>query len=347
MRSAAVVEAEILADRGAGLGDRIVSSQVDLLVLDRSPEPLDEDVVAPGTLAVHADGDLVLGQHADKDVAGELAALIGVEDLRPAMAVQSLFQGLDAERRLHRDRQPPGENPAAEPVDDRGEVDEPARHRDVGEVHRPDLVGPGDRQVAQQGGVDLVTRCRLGAAGPAADRLDAHALHQRGDMLTADLHTLGIHEIAQHPTARERKVEMQLVHPAHDGEIGCRHGSRQVINSAPADVQGFRLAGDGQVVRPVDHRLALSSPALPSAPAKKSFVSVSSPILAWSVLTSTAGALGSGLASAPNTLAAPSSSSAFQAVIWFGWTSNCCASSASVFSPLMAAKATFALKAGL
>jgi hypothetical protein len=35
----------------------------------------------------------------------------------------------------------------------------------------------------------------------------------------------------------------------------------------------------------------------------------------------------------------------FQAVIWFGCTSYCCANSASVFSPLMAAKATFVLKA--
>src|SRR3954470_10201289 len=33
-------------------------------------------------------------------------------------------------------------------------------------------------------------------------------------------------------------------------------------------------------------------------------------------------------------------------MIWLGWTSNCWASSASVFSPLTAAKATFALKAG-
>src|SRR4051812_29459398 len=34
-------------------------------------------------------------------------------------------------------------------------------------------------------------------------------------------------------------------------------------------------------------------------------------------------------------------------MIWLGWTSNCWASSASVFSPLTAAKATFALKAGV
>src|SRR5918993_866901 len=130
-------------------------------------------------------------------------------------------------------------------------------------------------------------------------------------MAAADLHALGLQEIAQHPAAREREVERQRV-------------------------------------RPVDHRLALSRPALLSAPSKKSFARVSSPILAWRVLTSTGGgAPGVVRASAPNTPAAPSRSSAFQAVIWFGWTSNCCASSASVFSPLMAARATFALKAGL
>jgi hypothetical protein len=39
----------------------------------------------------------------------------------------------------------------------------------------------------------------------------------------------------------------------------------------------------------VDHRFALSKPALPSAPSKKSFSSVSSPILAWSDFTSTVG----------------------------------------------------------
>src|SRR5215218_73424 len=166
-------------------------------------------------------------------------------------------------------------------------------------------------------------------------------------MAAADLHALGLQEIAQHPAAREREVEMQLVHPAHDGEIGRGHGSRQAVDAASADVQRLRLAGDGQRVRPVDHRLALSRPALLSAPSKKSFARVSSPILACRVLTSTGGAPGVVRASAPNTPAAPSRSSAFQAVIWFGWTSNCCASSASVFSPLMAARATFALKAGL
>src|SRR5215204_371746 len=94
----------------------------------------------------------------------------------------------------------------------------------------------------------------------------------------------------------------------------------------------------------VDHRFALGhTPALPSACSKKPLARVSSPILACSVFTSTGGLAAF---SAPNTSAAPSRSWAFHWVIWLGGTSNCWASSAKVFSPFTAARATFALKAG-
>src|SRR5215204_6426612 len=95
----------------------------------------------------------------------------------------------------------------------------------------------------------------------------------------------------------------------------------------------------------VDHRFALGhTPALPSACSKKSLAKVSSPILACSVFTSTGGFAAAAF-SAPNTPAAPSRSCAFHWVIWLGCTSNCCANSARVFSPLKAARATLALKA--
>src|SRR5215218_7849753 len=100
-------------------------------------------------------------------------------------------------------------------------------------------------------------------------------------------------------------------------------------------------------MRTVDHRLALSRPALLSAPDKKSFSSVSSPILACSSFRSTGGVTSDAAAPGPKTPAAPSCSWAFQAVIWCGWTSKSLANSASVFSPLIAASATFALKPGL
>lgn len=101
MGPAAIVEGHIAADRGAGLADGLVSLQVDLLVLDRAPEPLDEDVVAPGASAVHADGDTGLEQHFGEGLAGELRSLVRVEDVRLAMPDHCLLQCLDGSVSAH------------------------------------------------------------------------------------------------------------------------------------------------------------------------------------------------------------------------------------------------------
>src|SRR5260370_12889401 len=83
MRSLAVVEVEIAADRGARLADAVVGPEIDLFVFDRAPEPLDENVVPPRSLAVHADGDGALHQEAGELRTAELAALAGIENLPP------------------------------------------------------------------------------------------------------------------------------------------------------------------------------------------------------------------------------------------------------------------------
>ncbi len=73
------------ADRGARLADAVVGSQVDLLVFDPTPEPLDTYVVTPGTAAVPAERHSVPEQQAGEAGAGELTSPVGVENLRPAM----------------------------------------------------------------------------------------------------------------------------------------------------------------------------------------------------------------------------------------------------------------------
>jgi hypothetical protein len=42
-----VVEAEVVADTGAGLRDSVIGVQVDLLIFDGPPEVFDEDVASP------------------------------------------------------------------------------------------------------------------------------------------------------------------------------------------------------------------------------------------------------------------------------------------------------------
>jgi hypothetical protein len=71
----AIVEIQISAERGTRLADAVVGSQIHLLVFDRAPQPLDEDVVAPGAAAIHADRDRILQQQGGESPTGELTAL--------------------------------------------------------------------------------------------------------------------------------------------------------------------------------------------------------------------------------------------------------------------------------
>ena len=96
MRSPTVVEGQIFANRGSRVRDGVIGAQVNLLVLDGPPEPLDEDVVAPCPSSVHADGDAIVAQQAGEGHAGKLAALVAVEDFGGAVFTQSLLNRLDA-----------------------------------------------------------------------------------------------------------------------------------------------------------------------------------------------------------------------------------------------------------
>jgi hypothetical protein len=238
----------------------------------------------------------------------------GVEDVRLAVTRQSVLQRLDAECRFHGNRQPPRQHPATEPVEHHSQIDEAMRHRDVADVHRPHLVRPLDRQAAQQVRIDLVAGRGLGRVRTAIERLYPHPLHQRLHVTTADLAPLGRQQASQHPRAGEGELQVQPVEPTHDRKVGLRHRPRPIVDAAAADVQNRSLPGDRQVVLTVDHRFALSNPALVSAPSKKSLSSISSPILACSDFTSTAGGAVPTPLPGPNTLAAPPSSGAFHDV---------------------------------
>src|SRR5690606_7733501 len=155
------------------------------------------------------------------------------------MAGDRLLDGFDAEGGVHGDRYAPSQYAAAVPVDDRRQVDESAGHRDVGDVHGPGLVGRRDRAVAQQVRIDLVSRVPAAGAGFAVQRLDAHPSHQCGDVLAAHGHALNVEQVAQHPTAGEGQLQVQLVDTPHQGQIlrGCRLG--QVVHAAAADAHGL------------------------------------------------------------------------------------------------------------
>src|SRR3954466_8287195 len=112
-------------------------------------------------------------------VNGKLGTLVAVEDLRSAVKGQGFFEGLDAEDRVHRIRQPPTQHFPAVPVHDRHQVEKSPWHRDVRDLPlrvaqgpgRPHLVGPIDGEAAQQVRIDLVLGVRLAGVGLLPDHL--------------------------------------------------------------------------------------------------------------------------------------------------------------------------------
>ena len=147
MRSAPIVDGQIAVQTDPLLRDTAIGTQIDFLVLDRLPQPFDHDIVAPRTLAVHANRDLNLLQGREKSHRGELAALIRVHDLRLAMPRQGVAQRLHARPRLQRNREPSGKHLAAEPVADRHQIHEPTGHGHIRDVDRPHVVRSGDGQM--------------------------------------------------------------------------------------------------------------------------------------------------------------------------------------------------------
>src|SRR5665647_3710943 len=97
MRPTAIVEIQIAPERSTRLTDAVIGSQINFFVFDRPPQPLDEHVIAPGTAAIHADRDGVLQQQASECGAGELTALVGVENLWPTVSGERLLDRLKAE----------------------------------------------------------------------------------------------------------------------------------------------------------------------------------------------------------------------------------------------------------
>src|SRR6185503_6851288 len=243
-----------------------------------------------------------------------------------------------------RRREPPAEDLPTRPVHHHDEVDKAACHRDVRDIGRPYVIRPRHRERAEEVREDEMHRVPLRRLGPLVNGGDADAPHQRAYVFAPDGDALGAEEIAQHPTPGKGQLEMELVEPAHECELGLVHGRRRVIHRGPRQPEELRLCRDGKRVFATDHRFPLGPRSRPSALDKKSNSSACWPILACRAFTSIDGSRCS--LSLTNASAALATSWRRHSVIWLGCTSKRWASSASGAVPSIAAKATLALNAG-
>ncbi len=80
MRSLVVVEVEVVLQRREQIEAAGEVAGIDQLVLERAPQPFDENVVERTAAAIHADQDAALLERSQEVGRGELRALIGVPD---------------------------------------------------------------------------------------------------------------------------------------------------------------------------------------------------------------------------------------------------------------------------
>jgi hypothetical protein len=81
MKPLHIVEDEIPGEPFTGLCNRTILMQIYLLVSDRSPETLHENIVINPPSPVHADPDIGGFKRLDEILAGELRSLVGVENI--------------------------------------------------------------------------------------------------------------------------------------------------------------------------------------------------------------------------------------------------------------------------
>ena len=111
VRSGLVVKCQVALQALVRGTDGLIGVQIDLLVFDALPEPFHEHVVAPAAFPIHADLDPVGVQQPRELLTGELAPLIGVEDLWRAIVGEGVLDGLQAEIGRQCVGQPPAPRP--------------------------------------------------------------------------------------------------------------------------------------------------------------------------------------------------------------------------------------------
>ena len=102
MRAFAVVEPYPVIDDPLGLEAVIDFVQIDCLLLQGSPEPLDEDVVQIAAPPIHRDFDIGLRQRLDPIRARALATLIRIHDLGLAIFGDGFLQCFNAKAGVQR-----------------------------------------------------------------------------------------------------------------------------------------------------------------------------------------------------------------------------------------------------
>ena len=126
-----VVPVDVLGNIRLCMAHALISTQVHALVFHASPQPLDKHIISPRAAAIHGKLGPTSEHRLGELLSGELAALIGVDNLRDAEASERLLDDLHRVMRLKRGGRLVGEHTSNGHIHHRREIDKAVRHRNV------------------------------------------------------------------------------------------------------------------------------------------------------------------------------------------------------------------------
>ena len=133
MRAFLVVEREVRRKAHPRLSGRLIIGQIHFFVLHRAPQALREDVVHEAPAPVHRDTRSRCDDAARVPLAGEMAALVAVDDLGHRPPKRGVGAGQN-ERQFQSFGQLPRHDQAREPVQERDQVQKAAAQTDIGKA---------------------------------------------------------------------------------------------------------------------------------------------------------------------------------------------------------------------
>ena len=135
---------------------------IDIIVFQGLPEPLDPNIVQCSALAINRYIDAFLFKILRPQSTGILATLITVYNLRFTMPSNCTLQHIPAPLRTHRFADAPSNNLATVDINDYCHVHKALSHRYISDIGTPNLLGMGNLQVPEQIWFNQLLHSRFG-----------------------------------------------------------------------------------------------------------------------------------------------------------------------------------------
>ena len=137
-----VIPVDEIPDLFAGIPDIFVILSINFVIFQSTEPTFDHHIVGPTAFAVHADFYCILSHVFDVVTAGELTALIRIENFG-FCCLECFFQGAQHHRRRQSIIQFPANDAAAVPVDNCCQIDKSMVQFDLCDVNGPGLGSGG------------------------------------------------------------------------------------------------------------------------------------------------------------------------------------------------------------